>query len=154
MKSRFFTSTLLLLVSVLSGCASQPSAPNYLNSGKVLPTNLPFSEAVVVGSTVYFSGQIGNLPGTLKLAPGGIAGEAKQVMENIKTSAEANGISMADLVKCTVMLADMSEWSAFNDIYRTYFNSRYPARSAFGVNGLAVGARVEVECIGVVPRAK
>ena len=154
MKSRFFASTLLLLVSVLSGCASQPSAPVYLNSGKVLPTNLPFSEAVVVGNTVYFSGQIGNLPGTLKLAPGGIAGEAKQVMENIKTSAEANGISMADLVKCTVMLADMSEWSAFNDIYRTYFNSRYPARSAFGVNGLAVGARVEVECIGVVNRAK
>jgi 2-iminobutanoate/2-iminopropanoate deaminase len=154
MKFRFFTSTLLLLVSVLSGCASQFSAPNYLNSGKVLPTNLPFSEAVVVGNTVYFSGQIGNLPGTLKLAPGGIAGEAKQVMDNIKTSAEANGISMADLVKCTVMLADMSEWSSFNDIYRTYFNSRYPARSAFGVNGLAVGARVEVECIGVVNRAK
>ena len=76
MKSRFFASTLLLLVSVLSGCASQPSAPVYLNSGKVLPTNLPFSEAVLVGNTVYFSGQIGNLPGTLKLAPGGIAGEA------------------------------------------------------------------------------
>jgi 2-iminobutanoate/2-iminopropanoate deaminase len=144
--------TLLLLLTVLSGCATQSTNPIYLNSGKVLPTNLPFSEAVVVGDTVLFSGQLGNLPGTLKLAPGGMAGEAKQTMENIKTSAEAHGMTMADLVKCTVMLADMSEWAAFNEIYRTYFTLKYPARSAFGANGLALGARVEVECIGVRTR--
>jgi 2-iminobutanoate/2-iminopropanoate deaminase len=143
--------TPLLLLAVLGGCATQSSAPVYLNSGKVLPTNLPFSEAVVVGDTVHFSGQLGNLPGTLKLAPGGMAAEAKQTMENIKTSAQAHGLKMSDLVKCTVMLADMSEWAAFNEIYRTYFTSNYPARSAFGTNGLALGARVEVECIGVVP---
>jgi 2-iminobutanoate/2-iminopropanoate deaminase len=152
MKLRSFNSMSLIFLAILSGCATQSSAPIYLNSGKVLPTNLPFSEAVVVGDTVHFSGQLGNLPGTLKLAPGGMAAEAKQTMENIKTSAQAHGLQMSDLVKCTVMLADMSEWAAFNEIYRTYFTSKYPARSAFGTNGLALGARVEVECIGVVPR--
>jgi 2-iminobutanoate/2-iminopropanoate deaminase len=144
----------MFMTGLLGGCATQFSAPKYLNSGKVLPTTLPFSEGVVVGDLVFFSGQLGNLPGTLKLAPGGMVAEAKQTMENIKTSAEAHGMILADLVKCTVMLADMSEWAAFNDIYRTYFVGKYPARSAFGVNGLALGARVEVECIGVVPRSR
>jgi 2-iminobutanoate/2-iminopropanoate deaminase len=151
MKYRLIAPLILLSSAFLSGCATQSTSPIYLNSGKVLPTTLPFSEAVVVGDTVHFSGQLGNLPGTLKLAPGGMAAEAKQTMENIKTSAEAHGLKMSDLVKCTVMLADMSEWAAFNEIYRTYFTTKYPARSAFGANGLALGARVEVECIGVVP---
>jgi enamine deaminase RidA (YjgF/YER057c/UK114 family) len=68
-------------------------------------------------------------------------------MENIRATLEAHGLAMSDLVKCTVMLADIGEWAAFNDVYKTYFANRYPARSAFGANGLAVGARVEVECI-------
>ncbi len=116
---------------------------------KVLPTGLPFSEAVRVGNTVYLSGQLGNVPGPgpIKLAPGGMAGEAKQVMDNIQTALQAHGLSMADVVKCTVMLADMSEWGAFNDVYKTYFSGNFPARSAFGSNGLAFNARVEVECI-------
>ena len=118
-----------------------------LDSGKVLPPNLPFSEAVRVGDTLYLSGQIGVVPGTLKLVPGGVRDEARQTMTNIKTSLEAHGYSMADLVKCTVMLADISEWETFNQVYKTFFAERYPARSAFGANGLALGARVEVECI-------
>ena len=131
------------------GCASHAPAVTHLNSGKVLPTGLPFSEAVRVGNTVYLSGQLGNVPGPgpIKLAPGGMAGEAKQVMDNIQTALQAHGLSMADVVKCTVMLADMSEWGAFNDVYKTYFSGNFPARSAFGSNGLAFNARVEVECI-------
>ena len=86
-------------------------------------------------------------PGPIKLAPGGMAGEAKLVMDNIQTALQAHGLSMADVVKCTVMLADMSEWGAFNDVYKTYFSGNFPARSAFGSNGLAFNARVEVECI-------
>ena len=100
-----------------------------------------------MGPTLHLSGQIGVLPGTVKLAPGGMKEEARQTMENIRISLEANGYSMSDIVKCTVMLADMSEWAAFNDIYRTYFKGNFPARSAFGANGLAFGARVELECI-------
>ena len=113
----------------------------------MLPATLPFSEAVRVGGTLYLSGQIGVVPGTLDLVPGGIEEEARQTMENIRTSLQAHGYTMRDVVKCTVMLADMSEWAAFNEVYRTFFAGRYPARSALGANGLALGARVEVECI-------
>jgi 2-iminobutanoate/2-iminopropanoate deaminase len=124
----------------------------HLNSGRVLPTNLPFSEAVRVGNTIYLSGQIGNKPGTLELAPGGITAESKQVMENIKTTLEAHKLSLDHVVKCTVMLENMADWSAFNKVYATFFKAgRYPARSAFGSSGLALGAKVEVECIAVAP---
>ncbi len=123
--------------------------PEYLNSGKVLPTTLPFSEAVRVGKTLYLSGQIGNVPGTLKLVPGGIEPETRQVMSNIRTVLEAHGYNLGDLIKCTVMLADIAEWSTFNEVYKTFFTDHFPSRSAFGTSGLAVGARVEVECIAV-----
>jgi reactive intermediate/imine deaminase len=123
---------------------------HFLNSGRVLPTGLPFSEAVRHGDTVYLSGQIGVVPGTLQLVPGGIDAEARQTMDNVRATLEAHGLSMADLVKCTVMLADMAEWGRFNEIYRGYFVGRYPARSALGASGLALGARVEVECIAAV----
>ena len=126
----------------------QPATPvEYLNSGEVLPTGLPFSEAVRVGDTLYLSGQIGIVPGSLELVPGGLENEARQTMKNIETTLAAHGHSMGDVVKCTVMLADTSEWPAFNDIYASFFENPYPARSALGANGLALGARVEVECI-------
>lgn len=152
MKRSLQSATLALGLLALSGCATTGTAPVYLNSGKVLPTTLPFSEAVKVGDTLYLSGQIGNVPGSLKLAEGGITAETRQVMENIKTSLEAHGYAMSDVVKCLAMLADMSEWPAFNEVYRTYFTTgRFPARSAFGSNGLAFNARVELECIAVKP---
>lgn len=123
----------------------------YLNSGKILPTTMPFSEAVRVGDVVYLSGQVGNVPGELELAPGGMQGQGKQVMENMKTSLEAHGYSMDNLVKCLIMLTDMSEWPTMNEIYRSYFSEgRFPARSTIGVTALAFGAVVEVECIAVV----
>ncbi|MBL8520839.1 MAG: RidA family protein [Betaproteobacteria bacterium] len=137
------------IVGPAPAAAHVPVNIEYLNSGKVLPKNLPFSEAVRVGNTLYLSGQVGIVPGSLKLVPGGMAAEAKQTLDNIRTSLEAHGFAMKDLVKCTVMLADIGEWAAFNDIYKTYFKDRFPARSALGANGLALGARVEVECMAV-----
>jgi len=121
-----------------------------LHSGKVLPKTLPFSEAVRHGDTLYLSGQMGIMPGTMTLVPGGLAAEARQTLENIRTVLEANGCSLDDVVRCTVMLADMNEWPAFNEVYRTFFKAQYPARSAFGVNGLALGGRVEIDCIAAV----
>jgi reactive intermediate/imine deaminase len=148
---------LLSAIGAIFGAHIAFAAPTdvveYLNSGKVLPATLPFSEAVRVGNTLYLSGQIGNVPGSLKLAAGGMPAEAKQALENIKTSLEAHGYSMSNIVKCTAMLADMSEWGAFNDVYKTFFTAgRFPARSAFGAAGLALGARVEVECIAVAAK--
>ena len=122
----------------------------FLNSGKVLPASLPFSEAVRVGNTVYLSGQMGIVPGEMRIAPGGIREQSRQTMDNIKTTLEAHGMTMRNVVKCTVMLADISDWPAFNEVYRTYFeDGRMPARSAFGATALAMGGRVEVECIAV-----
>jgi reactive intermediate/imine deaminase len=124
----------------------------YLNSGKVLPATLPFSEAVRVGNTLYLSGQIGVTPGSMKVVTGGIKEETKQALENIKTSLEAHGYALKDLVKCTAMLADIGEWGAFNEVYKSYFTGHFPARSAFGASGLALGARVEIECIAAVDK--
>ncbi len=109
--------------------------------------NLPFSQAVKVGDMLYLSGQIGNIPGTLELAPGGMEGQARQTMNNIKTVLEANGASFANVTKCLVMLSDMEQWADFNKVYVTYFEpGKFPARSAFGANGLALGGALEVEC--------
>jgi 2-iminobutanoate/2-iminopropanoate deaminase len=148
---------LFLLLAMSTGLSSieptyakSPETIQFLNSGKILPTSLPFSEAVRVNNTLYLSGQIGITPGTLSLVPGGIKAESRQTMANIKSSLEAHGYTMRDIVKCTVMLTDMSEWATFNEIYATFFSGRFPARSALGANGLALGARVEVECIAAV----
>lgn len=122
----------------------------FLHSGKVLPKSLPFSEAVRHGNTLYLAGQMGIVPGTLELVPGGLRAEARQTMENIRTVLEANGCTMADLIRCTVMLADMNEWSDFNEVYKTFFDGRYPARSAFGVRSLMLGGRVEIDCIAAI----
>ena len=150
MKSLLLVAAVVVVaLTATSSSAEEANSVEFLNSGKVLPTNLPFSEAVRGGDTLYLSGQVGIVPGTLELAPGGLKEEAPQTMGNIKATLEAHGYSMGDLVKCTVMLADISEWAIFNDVYRPFFVNHYPARSAFGVNGLALGARVEVECIAV-----
>jgi 2-iminobutanoate/2-iminopropanoate deaminase len=141
-----------LLGVVGAATSAQEPAVEFLNSGKVVPATLPFSEAVRVGDTLYLSGQVGIKPGTLELVPGGIQAEARQTLENIRTTLEAHGYSMRDVVKCTVMLADIAEWATFNEVYKTYFTPPYPARSALGANGLAIGARVEVECIAVNAR--
>jgi reactive intermediate/imine deaminase len=113
---------------------------------------LPFSAAVRVGDMLYLSGVLGNLPGSLRLIEGGIAAEARQTMENVGAVLSVCGLDFPDIVKCTVMLADMAEWSEYNHVYVGYFApGRLPARSAFGCNGLALGARVELECLARYP---
>jgi 2-iminobutanoate/2-iminopropanoate deaminase len=111
---------------------------------------LPFSDAVRVGHMLYLSGKLGNIPGTRNLAEGGIAGETRQALENIKASLEKYGSSLGEVVKCTVFLADIGEWAAMNEVYVEYFPADPPARSALGSSGLALGARVEIECLATV----
>lgn len=124
-----------------------PAAPIHYGSPDSAFRTLPFSEAVQVGDLLFLSGQIGVAPGTLALVPGGLEAESAQVLENIKGVLGRHGSSMDRVVKCTVFLADMRDWPAFNVIYRRYFTGPIPARSALGANGLALGAKVEVECI-------
>ena len=147
------------IVATLLGCQSaapRPEAPAavFHASPQEGVSSLPFSEAVQAGDLLFLSGQIGNVPGTLGLAPGGIGPETTQTLDNIKAILQRHGASFDDVVKCTVFLADIAEWQAFNAIYRTYFPKHFPARSALAASGLALGARVEVECIAYVPRGR
>ena len=115
--------------------------------------NLPFSEAVRVGNTVYLSGQIGIPPGKSSLVPGGIQAEAHQTMTNIGLILRHFKLYHHDIVECQVMLVDIRDWPKFNQVYKQFFTHPYPARSAFAGSGLALGARVEVDCIAVLPEA-
>ncbi len=114
------------------------------------PNTYPFSGAVRVGNTLYLSGALGTDPTTKKLVPGGIEEETKQTLENIKATLERNGSDLDHVVKCTVFMADIHEWPRMNEVYTKYFLKHFPARSAVAGSGLALGARVEIECIAVV----
>ena len=109
-----------------------------------------FSEVVRVGNMLYLSGQLGiNASGAL--VPGGIKAETKQVMDNIRGILEKNGSGMEHVVKCTVMLLDIADRPAMSEVYVSFFpKERMPARSTFGTTGLALGARVEIECMATV----
>lgn len=123
------------------------SEPVYLPSADQAMRGLPFSDAVRVGDLLFLSGKIGTVAGKTELVPGGIAAETRQTMEHIKATLIANGSSLDRVVKCTVMLADIREWAAMNEVYAQYFPNHRPARSSFGTSGLALNARVEIECI-------
>lgn len=120
-----------------------------LRSNAVLPANLPFPDGVRIDNFVILSGQIGVKPGTLDVVPGGIEAETRQTFENLRLTLEAHGMRLSDIVRVQVMLADMAEWPRFNAVYLEFFPDSAPARCAFGTNGLALGARVEVEVFAV-----
>jgi len=118
----------------------------YLQSEKFAKQNMPFSEAVQVGNMLYLSGQVGNIPGEMNVVSGGIGPETRQTMENIKEVLERYGSSMDQVVKCLCMLEDINEWAEMSGEYVKFFPNHKPARSAFAGSGLAIGAKVEIEC--------
>lgn len=133
----------------------QHNSLHFYNSPAAAAAKLPFSQAVRVGDVLYLSGALGNVPGTRQVVAGGIEAEARQTMENIGAVLKASGLSFDDVFKCTVMIADMAKWEDFNKVYVTYFKpGRLPARSAFGANGLALGAQVELECWAYVGKKR
>ena len=137
---------ILVAMVLLASCGpSARRAPEFVTatSGPARP----FSPAVRANGFLFLSGQIGT-DSTGRVVPGGIQAETRQTLQNIRTLLHRSGSSMDRVVKCTVFLADMAEWPAMNEVYVTFFPSgRFPARSAAGANGLALGARVEIECI-------
>lgn len=138
----------LLLCSVLAACRA-PAEPQFFSAPPGPLQSLPFSEAVAAHGFLFVAGQIGNQPGTLQLTPGGIRPESKQALANMQAILERHGCTLRDVVKVTVFLADIAEWPTFNEEYRAVFGAPFPARSALAASGLALGARVEVECIAV-----
>jgi 2-iminobutanoate/2-iminopropanoate deaminase len=135
-----------VLACLVIGCAHPHRAQPVEWVAPPGPAHRPFSEVVKVGRMLYLAGQLGT-DSTGHLAPGGIQGETRQSLENIKHVLETNGSSMDRIIKCTVMLADIKEWGAMNEVYVTYFPTHLPARSAFGTQGLALNGRVEIECM-------
>jgi reactive intermediate/imine deaminase len=136
-----------LLAALLAGCAT--TVEHYAPPGDA-EGKLPFADAVRAGNLLFQSGKIGNTPGTLTLVPGGIQAETRQALENIRDGFARHGVGMDRVVKCTVFLADMKEWAAMNEVYVQFFPGDKPARSALGASGLALGARVEIECIAAL----
>jgi 2-iminobutanoate/2-iminopropanoate deaminase len=140
---------LLCSTALLSNCGESPESKRptfYPVKGQGA---LPFSEAVRVGDMLYLSGQLGT-DSTGRLVAGGIRPETRQALLNISDVLQRHGSSLERVVKCTVMLADMGEWAAMNEVYLTFFRSHRPARSAFGASGLALNARLELECMAAV----
>lgn len=143
---------IVVLLLCLGGCeisVDDSADIAWLQAPGTEDLGLPFSSAVRVDDLLFLSGALGIVPGTMTLAEGGIQGETRQTLENIKGTLENFGSSMDRVVKCTVFLADMGEWGAMNEVYRTFFVNP-PARSALGASGLALDARVEIECIAVM----
>jgi reactive intermediate/imine deaminase len=143
---------MFLFVLALAGCeveVDHGTTVEWLNPPGTENMNLPFSAAVRVGDTLYLSGALGYDREAGSLVEGGIQPETRKTLENISATLEQFGSSMDKVVKCTVFLADIGEWAAMNEIYVEFFPNK-PARSALGASGLALGARVEIECIAVV----
>ncbi len=139
-------STVAFAVSLVSLVSANPAAarPGVEHVGTPV-AGRPFSTAVRAGDMLYLSGQLGLTPDG-KLPPTFDA-QARQMMDNISDVLKGRGLGWGDVVRCTVMLSDMADWPAFNVIYSGYFaGHRFPARSASGTNGLALGAKVELEC--------
>jgi reactive intermediate/imine deaminase len=109
----------------------------------------PYSQGVRAGNTVYLSGQIGLDPATGNLAEG-IDAQTHQVFKNLRAVVQAAGGELADIVKLTIMLADLADFAKVNEIMATYFNAPYPARATYQVAALPKGSRIEVEGIAVL----
>ena len=140
----------LLLTTVLF-CACQTNTSEaviFHETHEPKKVNAPFSDAVQVGNMYFLSGQVGIDHTSRKLVSGGIEAETKQTLENIKAVLAQHDMEMKDVVKCTVILADIKDFSTFNSIYKTYFPQK-PARTTFAAKDLAVGAKIEIECIAV-----
>jgi 2-iminobutanoate/2-iminopropanoate deaminase len=137
----------LIVASSLATACAHPNALEVEWIPSPRPT-APFSEAVRVGDVLYLAGQIGT-DTSGKLVAGGLQMEARQALNNIKATLEKNGSGLDRVVKCTVFLADIRDYNDFNEIYLSYFRARKPARSAMAASGLALNARVEIECMAV-----
>lgn len=136
-----------LMVMAAPAAAQAPAA-----APQRAPAELPFSDARRAGDLLFLSGAIGRAPGAATLVPGGIIPETEQTLKNLEATLKAHGGTLDDVVKCTAFVADMAEWPAMNSVYVKFFKKPFPARSALGANGLALGARVEIECIAYLPK--
>ncbi|EDL08846.1 heat-responsive protein 12, partial [Mus musculus] len=140
----------LLLEGLQEGRISMSSIIRKVISTTKAPAAIgPYSQAVQVDRTIYISGQVGLDPSSGQLVPGGVVEEAKQALKNLGEILKAAGCDFNNVVKTTVLLADMNDFGTVNEIYKTYFQGSLPARAAYQVAALPRGSRVEIEAIAV-----
>ena len=133
----------------MSGCSNQNiNDAEYYVSEISEQLNFPFSDAAIVGNIIYISGQVGSKPGTREVVEGGISAETMQTLDNIKMILNALGSNSDKIFKCLCMLEDINDYAEMNNAYTTFFLSRdnLPSRSTFAGSGLALGAKIEIEC--------
>ena len=135
--------TAMLALFLVACTTSHPQIVRYTDPARVA-LNAPYSDAVRAGNLLFLSGKVGTTPGA------GVSEETAQALDSVKATLEANGATLNDVVKCTVILADIADWDAMNVVYRKYFPTEKPARTTFS-GGLVRNARVEIDCIAVLP---
>jgi 2-iminobutanoate/2-iminopropanoate deaminase len=110
----------------------------------------PYSQGIIADGMVFTAGQVPLVPGTKSLAEGGIQGQARQSLENVKGVLEAAGTTLEKVVKVTVFLQNMDDFAAMNEVYATFFTENPPARSAVEVARLPLGALIEIEAVALL----
>lgn len=149
MKAHYLIFIAFLSLSYSSCTTAQKTKIDFFASKEEKKKDLPFSDAVKVDNILFLAGQIGMDHSVRKLVAGGIKAETAQALENIKNVLEAHGSDMNHIVKCTVILADINDFKAMNEVYKTYFSNHFPARTTFSA-GLVAGAKIEIEAVAVV----
>ena len=140
---------ILSILIFLSSCSNEiHNDVEYFVSETSKELNFPFSDAAIVGNIIYVSGQIGSKPGTREVVEGGISAETTQTLNNIKMVLNDLGSNSDKIFKCLCMLEDINDYNEMNKAYTTFFDSRnnLPSRSTFAGSGLALGAKIEIEC--------
>lgn len=149
----------ILLIALLAaaGCPEpmeeddgEPEAPVVVAPESAVLGDLPFSPGIRAGDFLFLSGAIGTAPGTTELVSDHVGEQTAQTLANLETVLQADGLGLGDVVKCTVFLVDMDDYAAMNDAYRDVWPGSPPARSTMAGSGLALGAKVEIECIAYV----
>jgi 2-iminobutanoate/2-iminopropanoate deaminase len=137
---------MLFLVLIAISCEENHFETTFHKSHEPNRQNTPFSDAVETEDFLFLAGQIGRDHRLGKLVEGGIKAETKQVIENIKAVLEYHELTLGNVVKCTVILSDINDFSDFNEVYTQYFTNK-PARTTFAAAGLAANAKIEIEVI-------
>ena len=164
LKNLFSLVSLFLIAASLTACGTKPEADEAPNRSQAIGSQKqeaiktdmapeaigPYSQGIKTGNLIFTSGQIGIDPATGEIVSGGIEEQAIQVFENLNAVLSASGASMSDVVKTTVFIKDMNDFSKVNEIYGKYFSQPYPARSCVEVSRLPKDVLIEVEAIALV----
>jgi 2-iminobutanoate/2-iminopropanoate deaminase len=141
----------LLALFVFLGAAAQKGdvVKKQILTDKAPKAAGPISQGISAGGFIFCSGQLPVDPATGKIVPGAIEEQTRQVLKNLSAVLEAGGSSIDNVVKCTVLMTDITEFQAMNKVYAEFFKAPCPARATFQIGALALGAKIEIECIAV-----